>query len=364
MSLEQVTRFVQNTLKIASIHKYNTEREFVIEDFFISSLKNKKIFDNEFNFSDVTDFSKHHKILLEKERLNSNKKLISKQNFHYLIAKDVPLSIITEYVLKRYNYVSLAKEFSKVYGFNPISLLNLEHILKRIIISGFREAGANDTYAFNNKDEYADPSFLADPPKPNNEVVSKCLVLNFKIVKEMLLEEYAESFKRPFFSTNVDLSIGEIDKKKIIEKLSFEIDAVMKVLTIDVEDLIEESYDKNEEIIIRYPLIKINSDEVVIPFFDQLLRTTHLRIEKLISNNFKLLNIDDLEKGKLAEKILSAILNDFEHNNYLQNVNYHENGLSHESDGVIVFNKSLWVVEVKSHPILRNYWKNPLEKII
>ena len=152
MSLEQVTRFVQNTLKIASIHKYNTEREFVIEDFFISSLKNKKIFDNEFNFSDVTDFSKHHKILLEKERLNSNKKLISKQNFHYLIAKDVPLSIITEYVLKRYNYVSLAKEFSKVYGFNPISLLNLEHILKRIIISGFREAGANDTYAFNNKD--------------------------------------------------------------------------------------------------------------------------------------------------------------------------------------------------------------------
>jgi hypothetical protein len=111
------------------------------------------------------------------------------------------------------------------------------------------------------------------------------------------------------------------------------------------------------------PLIKMcnendSEEHYIVPFPYILGSTTQFRLENCIQNSREINKIEEKSKGKVVEFLTNDILALFPNKNIIKNYRYRIDKNIYESDAILLLNKSLWVVEVKSHPIFK---KIPLQ---
>lgn len=111
------------------------------------------------------------------------------------------------------------------------------------------------------------------------------------------------------------------------------------------------------------PLIKLFDEEddetyYTVPFPSILGSTVQFRVENYIQNSKKLKKVEEKSKGNIVEFLANKIFASFPNKNIIKNFKYKLDKRSYESDIVLFLKDSIWVVEVKSHPIFR---KIPLD---
>jgi Holliday junction resolvase-like predicted endonuclease len=228
-----------------------------------------------------------------------------------LLLLNIPYQYIPEYVMGK--FTPFAKDFEDKFNFDMSSLLKfslglMEYLNFKKHMIGFK----NEVYKFNSKNEYADLGFVAVPPKT-----------------------YIEKWKNI-----ITISISEL--KRILAGLlsTYEIIKVLTILSIDLKNLNENL--KSIEFSLK-PILKINEDTLILLTPNSIIRSLPLNYEKL----FKSIKKYRESKGISFEMLTQTTLKMLPFRSLTFNVKY---GNGYEVDAILEFKRSIWFVEITSHP--------------
>lgn len=344
--------FLKNILFLSSLAQYNSERRQLVLKFYDVALKNRTLFKESITLKDVKKFCLKNRMLIKDPK--TMKEVIIQDNV-LTIPGSVSLGRNFGYITARYSH--LDRSFLKKYGFHVVSLGMMEKVLIEIVYSKAHFLGIFDeVYRFRNKSEYANPCFLVEPDFTFQNKWNACITIS----ERELLDAYVENQDRlDAYYRAVSSIKWKIGSPEELEKLwREEAENILKQLCIDLElDKIGISHP------FLKPLIKTchNNDSethYIAPFPYVLGSTTQFRLENCIQNSREISEIEEKSKGEVVEFLAKQILALFPNKNIIKNYRYRIDKKIYESDVILLLDKSLWVVEVKSHPIFK---KIPLQ---
>ncbi len=353
----QKNQFIENTLFLSCLAYYNSERRSTIERYYLELIKSGEIFNKRTSIRDIAEFAKN--LLSNSEKINMDAQL--EEQFKFLTFIDNSQKIAGTYMVLRYSNFEIMDRIKQDFGFTPLNLFETEHVIYSFIISELNETESENCYQFQSKEEYADLSFIADPSNNFKEKWNRVIIFLPEEGSELVFRALSTQFLK-----EIGLKPEKIDNplvSSIRKSLMAEVNESIKSISISYEDIIADYSNINDLQFIFTPLIKIDDSTILIPFPYHLSVSTPIRVEKLISQNIELMDYMDKHKGKIVEKIVPLIFQKFGAINLISNAVYSANNATYESDGIITFSNSIWAIEVKTHPILRNLWKSSLSKI-
>ncbi|MEO0199489.1 MAG: hypothetical protein ABIL91_07950 [candidate division WOR-3 bacterium] len=228
-----------------------------------------------------------------------------------VLLHNIPQLFIPEYLIMKFNPFS--ESFKNKFGFNIQSLWLfsfklLEYLNFKKYVTNFKD----EVYKFKSKEEYADLGFVAVPPAL-----------------------YIEKWKNVI--TN---SISELERVLSGLLSSYELKEVVETFSISWDNLDENKIEINFSL---KPLLKINDDTLIVLNPEYLTRALPVKCEQL----FKDIKEYRDAKGKTFEATAQATLKMLPFKSLSFNVEY---GAGYEADAILEFEKSVWFVEVTSHP--------------
>jgi len=313
-------------------------------------MRNKILFEKCIGMRDLEDFclSYREKDLIEEWLLT--------------LPLDVHVSWNLEYTTERYAH--LDNLFLKEYGFHIGSLTVMEMVLMGIIYSKVDLEGIlNEVYKFKNKEEYGNLCFLAEPNRIFPKKWSSCIILSENEILESYIQ-HQTNFDR-FFKVISSINWRVDSEEELIQLRLKEAISILKWLSMDLQSL-ELKYNQKFYFFLK-PLLKVQDEDskvyYIVPFPFILGSTTNIRIENSIQLSEKLKKADEKKKGKIVEILVNKIFPQFSNKNIIKNFRYKIDEKTYESDIILLLDKSLWVVEVKSHPVFRKIPGN-VDKVV
>lgn len=352
MSRTSYDIFLKNILFLSSLAQYNSERRQLILKFYDVALENRTLFKESITLKDVQKFCLKKQMLTKDPK--TTKEVMIQDNV-LTIPGSVSLRRNFGYITARYSH--LDNSFLKKYGFHVVSLGMIERVLGEIVYAKAHFLGViNEVYRFRNKSEYANPCFLVEPDFTFQNKWNACITISGR----ELLGAYIENQARFDAYYRLVSSIKwKIESPEELEKLRRdEAENILKQLCIDLE---------LDEIGISHPFLKPliktcqkddSETHYITPFPYVLGSTTQFRVENCIQNSREISEIEEKSKGEVVEFLAKQILALFPNKNVIKNYRYRIDKKIYESDVILLLDKSLWVVEVKSHPIFK---KIPLQ---
>jgi len=340
---------LDNLFYISSLSRYNSERSLLITDFYNEIIKNKKIFQQVVIINDIKDYI---------SRVFKNFSIF---NFHSKYIDDIPVVLNFDYLYDRYGYLS--NEFFQEFGFRVFSLLLTEIGLKKAVGIKANEFGiATEVYQYNNGYELSDPSFIKEPSDDYKEKWKKSITVN----RNDVFNIYINDFQEHLVATKADTAI-HLDRQieeDFLKESKKEFDIILEFLMNKINKIQHEDFHSIMKPILTLNLQKSKDDfQILIPFPELLLTSTNIRIESLIKHSRVLSKLENDNKGKIVEFLVSKILLNFPNRNIIKNYTFLKQGAKYENDLLLILKNSLWIAEIKSHPIFRKF-PNEVEKFI
>jgi len=345
--------FLENVLFLSSLARFNTERGPLILDFYNCTMKNRKLRERTITLGDIQRFCAA-KRMARKDQETAREEILA--NAIATLLGSVHTNWNLGYIIGRYNHVDPL--FFKELGFHIASLALFENIIRKTIYAKTALFEISDkNYQFKNKQEYADLCFLVEPEFTFKNKWNACIMMSEK----ELLDAYVENWS--YLDSNyrrISQIHWKIDsEQELIRLLLKEVRSILSYISLDLNniDLGEASHS------FLRPLIKLcsfNGNEVqyIVPFPPVLGATTHFRIENYIQASRGATKIEESSKGHIVELLTKHIFALLPNKNIVKNFRYRVGKKVYESDLILLFDKSLWIVEVKSHPIFK---KIPLQ---
>ncbi|MEM3368496.1 MAG: hypothetical protein QW193_01195 [Nitrososphaerales archaeon] len=304
--------FYTKLYEILATRQYNSERTELLEDvlryFLIKKdlaldipTKTREIFDEKRNSLKATQNVQNKEKFLKSEWFKQGCLLLS----------NIPHRYVPEYITEK--FTPFATKFKDKFDLNMDSLWlfsfkTMEYVQFKKYMTGFKDG----VYKFKSKDEYADLGFVAIPS-----------------------DSYVEKWKNI-----VTLSISELERVLSGFMSTYETRKILALLSMNLENL-----DKDSEFI-KFPLkpiLKINEDTLILLTPEYTIRALPLNYERI----FKEIKEYRESKGISFEALAQNTLKKLPFRSLTFNVKY---GNGYEVDAIVEFQKSIWFVEVTSHP--------------
>lgn len=304
--------FSNKLYEILATLNYNSERREVLEEILERFLAKqnpnvniakeaRKIAYNEIQNNKKTKSSLSKNDLLKSELFRQGRTL-----FLGVFPQYVP-----EYLIQK--FFPYEKEFKNKFKLDVACLLVFYLRLAEYMAFKQSEMGFKDTsYKFSNKEEYADLGFVALPDR-----------------------SYIEKWRNV-----ISFSLSELKRLFLGVLTEEEIEKILEIVAINKDEL------RDGEKTINFcltPLLKIDEDAIVLMTPHYMIKTLPLTYEILFRKCRSYLN----SKGKSFEKLVQNTLKELPFTLLSFNTRY---GKNFEVDGIIKFKKSIWFVEVSSHP--------------
>jgi hypothetical protein len=342
---KESSNFINNLYFISAVGRFNCERIQLIQKYYNHVNLNRQVFKDKISLEDIIDFGKkdmgnffhdHNQSLLEEAILT--------------IPGDIHVGWNLSYIPLR--YCNLENEFKNEIGFNINLLAWLEKIIRDRTILAEYSLGIRDIlYEFKSKEEYANPWFLIKPNKNFQQKWAQCITLSEEEVLEIFIDNI-DIFEQMYKEiSGLKYKVESIDKYHQLRKAD-----ALKMLDYLCRDLKHYNYSSKWDFFLK-PLIRIEDNNgeknYFIPFPHLIGSTTQFRIENSIKNSSKLEKNEQKNKGKIVEMLVKNVLISFPNTNIIRNFHYKVNSQDFENDILLILENSLWVIEIKSHPLLR-----------
>jgi len=318
----------ENLIFLSSLGQYNTERRPVIRQYFDQQLSSEVLGQKEVDASDVREFGDQKKSISEGGDVDFNEIF---QEILLTLPEDINPQDFQGYLLFRYNHLNDPLE--ELGYFTIYDLLSFEALLRDAVLE---DTGLllSDLHRFESREEYADFSDIHEPSDQFEQQWRKKVVLDVQAV----LREFVEGTlpDDPTFDPNQHEERIETGRE-ILEFLSYSGDSTT---TMDF---------------LSNPLFQLGGDssEIVVPFPEVLLTTAQYRIEEYVSRCESVQEIENHRKGDVVEELAQNLLTQIPNRNFVKEFEFIHNPNPGEADGILFFDSSYWVIEIKSHPIFR-----------
>lgn len=346
-NIDNISNFVENLYFISSVANYNTERIQLAQKFYDHANRTQLLSNKKITIEDIKEFGKdENKINIKSD--GSRQSLLEEAIL--TMPGDIHVGWNLSYIAQRYNHLENA--FYNENKFYIVSLAWLEKVIRDITI--FKETLLNIqdcVYQFKTKDEYANPCFLTKPTKNFQEKWSTVITFSEEEIIEAFINSL-DAFEEMYRGiSGIRWKLDSLEEYHQIRKK--EALNILKYLSRDLYNYgIPDKWD-----IFHKPLIKLKDDDgkisYFVPFPHLIGSTTQFRVEDKIKNSKRLEKIEQKNKGKIVELLVRNILGSFPNKNIIKNFSYKIDSNRYESDILLILDKSLWVVEIKSHPLLR-----------
>lgn len=347
LSLVQKENFSKNITYLSCLYDYNTERRFIIKKYILDTIKTGSIFDNKIEFNDV----KHFVETQSKKREESGLTMLNQ--IFYTAEFDAPTMVLNRYIQQRYGESTIENTFFERYKFRPSSLFVLEALIKSLVRMFLQSNGISKGYQFKSKNEYVDLTFIADAPARDITIFNN-IIINEDTTVDMASDKLIYDLGYAIINSGVPYAKEATDSLQMREYFKKEVKSIISEISIDLDDLYSNKSDIDDYTFIKKPFVTCDGRLYPI-FLEDLATSTHFRIEYFYSKDEQLSNLHDNQKGKIVESFLPGIAHLIGSKNFVRNINFEKDGSSKETDGILIFENSIWAVEIKAHPLLRNY---------
>jgi len=340
--------YLNNILFLSSLAQYNSERKQLILNFCDFAVKQRTLHHRPVTLEDVQEFCVRNTMRAKDPR--GLKEIMIQDNILTLLGS-VSLNRNLGYVTTRYNHID--RSFLTKYGFHIGSLAMMERVLKEMIYakSNFLDVSKR-IYRFKSKEEYVNLCFLAEPDITFQSKWNACITIS----ERELLGAYIQAWREfDVYYKIVSAIDWKVDSEEELIRLRLEEGTkILEKLSLDPE-LNEER--KTAQIFLK-PLIKTHHENngethYIVPFPYVLGSTIQFRLENYIQESRKISKIEEKSKGKVVEFLATQILALYPNKNVVKNFRYKIGEKIYESDVLLLLDRSIWIVEVKSHPIFK-----------
>jgi len=240
------------------------------------------------------------------------------------------------YLLLRYHHLEDSLEEMGEAGIHDI--LSFEALLLDSVLEREADTPILDQIARpSSKEEYLDFSVIEEPPREFREAWESAITFDRKeVLRDFVIKTYPDD---PL--TDPEYASERID------------------IARDILEILSCSYiDPGRFDFLLNPIYPIGDGTLVVPFPDVLISTAQYRIEEYLSELQEVQEKDNLKKGETVEDLSHQLLQRIPSRNFIKQFYYIGDRNHGEADGLLLFEDSYWIVEVKSHPLFRKIPSN------
>jgi hypothetical protein len=319
--------FSENLRYISSLGRYNTERRPVIRQYFAS-----RILDDEFTH-EKPDIVEIREFASQKQSRAKDASPDFEEMFQeslLILTEDIDPRDFKGYLLFRYRH--LEEPLSDRDEFVISDLLSFEALLRDTILEE-AEPILSNLNQFESKEDYSDFSNIEEPSKHFQQIWNRRVTLSRKEIIKSFVEGTLPD----------DPTIDPSRPQERIETAQ------------DILEFLSHSGDSSSLDFFSNPVFQVRGEEreIIVPFPEVLLTTAQYRIEEYIGQFKQVQAVENQEKGGVVEELAQELLQQIPSRNFVKEFEYIHDPHPGEADGLLFFEDSYWVAEVKSHPIFR-----------
>jgi hypothetical protein len=350
------SKFERNIKYISALSRYNTERRQVLMSFFDENLDQENLYEETISRETIStfaenglDMSKSEYESLEPEQRIDEKEVMDR--FILTMPGSIPHSDFFNYLLDRYSPID--DRAKAELGFHIGLMINWEDFLTEIIEQREISKGTfQEIHKFTTSEGYFDRGFLEVPNKEFMKRWWECITFR----KEDMIEYFSETstLEEDVYSELEELNAGVPDLAEVLptqKEIKSEIELVLDRYSLDLSN--NRDYKDHQLLLTPYIPLKNSKYDFAVPFPDTLVTTLHFRIENAITKNDNLRSTEDSEKGDIVENSTAQLLQNIPCKNFVEDLHYVHDPKQGQMDGLLLYEDSCWVVEIKSHPIFR-----------
>lgn len=324
-------RLIENLKYLSAVTRYNTERRPPLRSAAHSLLNTEEIYHSHLSKSDI-------KPLLEEQHPKNSSSNSNLETLLFTWPDDPYAPAYQFYLMVRYQGISevLRDEFA----FSAIDMISMEALIFNLITKSAGVLGISKEYhQFSSKEEFARIDDYTDPEEDFLDKWGACIQFSRSdLFDEFLAEtqEWADEF-------GLDSRLETADK--ILNFLTADLSGTRNEGTIDL---------------FRTPIVTTDrvGKRLFVPFPRLLVNTAQVRVERLFEDSSVARKEEESTKGEVVEDLVTEAFNHFESRNFVRGLRFNDPH-PRESDGLLIFEDSYWVVEVKSHPVFRKVPHRP-----
>lgn len=341
--------FLKNLLYLSSLAHFNSERVPLILSFYHSALSDKTIFSQIMTVDDIHKFCTNDKRIREDRK--SAKEAIVQETVSTLPGSAHGAWNLN-YTTERYSHLD-DYLFSK-FGFHIGSLAIMEKVIIETVYAKAHVLKIpNNVYRFKSKTEYANLCFVSEPDIAFQSKWNACTIASQDELLEAFVDNCSYLDARYRHLSQVKWKVDS--EKELAELRLKEGENILRSLSVDLS---ESKGGKKISHAYLCPLFRLhsqNNEEIhyLVPFPYLLGSTTHFRIEDYIQNTPEISTVEQRSKGEIVEFLAKSIFALFPNRNIIKNFRYKVQERSYESDLILFFDKSIWIAEIKSHPMFK-----------
>ncbi|WP_231608424.1 hypothetical protein [Haloferax gibbonsii] len=319
--------FRENLRYISSLGRYNTERRPVIRQYFANRISNSEFTHEKLNVAEIREFASQKQSRAEGASPNFEEMF---QESLLTLPEDISPQDFQGYLLFRYSH--LEEPLSEQDEFAIYDLLSFEALLRDTILEE-PEPILSELNRFESKENYADLSNIGEPSKDFQQAWNRRVTLSRKEIIKPFIEGTLPD--DPTF-----------DPRRHQERVE---------TAQDILEFLSYSGDSSSLDFFSNPVFQVKGEEreIVVPFPEVLLTTAQYRIEEYVGQFKQVQAVENREKGGVVEELAQELLQQIPSRNFVKEFEYIHDPNPGEADGLLFFEDSYWVAEVKSHPIFR-----------
>lgn len=322
---------IENLKYLSSITRYNTERRAPLRKAADQLLNTEEFYSDSLNKSKVKPY-------LERQRPenDANRSLLDTL---ILTWPDDPHSQHYQFYLNL-RYQDLSPVMRSEFGFSAVDMVSVEAMIFNLLSERAEALGIEaDYHQFESKEEFVNIDDYSEPSADFNDKWSACVQFSRSDLISRFLTDTETSADA--FALDTRYEVADM----ILDYLSSPLD----------KSLIGASYE-----FFKTPLFSLDesSSHLIAPFPRLLVNTAPVRIEGLFEKSEKARNAEEDKKGDIVETLVTEAFTHFDSRNYIHEWRFNDPH-PRESDGLLIFDNSYWVIEVKSHPVFRKIPQNP-----
>jgi len=320
--------FPENLRYISSLGRYNTERRPVIRQYFASRISDDEFTHEKLGIAEIKEFASQ-KQSRAKDTAPDFEEMF--QESLLTLPEDINPQDFQGYLLFRYSH--LEEPLSDQDEFAISDLLSFEALLRDTILEE-PEPVLSDLNRFESKEDYADFSNIEEPSKQFQQTWNRRVTLSRKEIIKSFVEGTLPD----------DPAIDPSRHQERIETAQ------------DILEFLSHSGENSSLDFFSNPVFQVKESEerkIVVPFPEVLLTTAQYRIEEFVGQFKQVQEVENREKGSVVEDLAQELLQQIPSRNFVKEFEYIHDPNPGEADGLLFFEDSYWVAEVKSHPIFR-----------
>ena len=319
--------FRGNLRYISSLGRYNTERRPIIRQYFASRISNDEFTHEKLDVAEIREFASQKQSKAKDNDPDFEE--IFRESL-LTLPEDIDPQDFQGYLLFRYSH--LEEPLSARDEFAICDLLSFEALLRDTILEE-AEPILSDLNRFESKEDYSDFSNIEKPSKHFQQTWNQRITLS----RKGIIKSFVEG------TLSDDPTIDPSRPQERIETAQ------------DILEFLSNSGNSSSLDFFSNPVFQVREEEreIVVPFPEVLLTTAQYRIEEYVGQFKQVQAVENREKGSVVEELAQGLLQQIPSRNFVKEFEYIHDPHPGEADGLLFFEDSYWVAEVKSHPIFR-----------